>query len=161
LGELAHMPGFPLGATIALAFVLASVLIFRQRLMPTADAPKVPGRLQAAFLPALAALILGQAQSSLEPAQAETSLYSDGLVSLLGGIFAFTSIPNLARIYARPCEWLACGMLLLLLLKTLLARFLGQNAAPLRNCCRVPSAPAKGPSACNSSACSAPCCSSA
>jgi len=129
LGELARMPGFPQGALLALAIVLASSLLFRRRLMPATAAPKAPARLLAAFLPTLAALILGQAQNSLEPAQAASGLYSDGLVSLFGGIFAFTAIPNLARIYAPPCEWLAGGMLLLLLLKTLRTCLLGKNAA--------------------------------
>lgn len=128
---LVSLPEFLPGMAIAGGLVVLSILFFRNNLTARMPVPCALQRFLCPFLLVSVAFVLGQAQDGLEIANASPELYSDGLYSFIGGLFAFESIPHLPRIYAAPCVWGAVGLFSFLMVNAAVSFYIGKRFAPL------------------------------
>lgn len=131
MADMAALPHLIPAGCLALLLVAGSILFFRKRLVSGLRPPSAPVRLLVPFALSVVAFILMQAQTGLELHNPAPELYSDGLFSLFGGIFAFTAVPDLKPIFALPCIWLALGMGVILLLRLCLMQYGGARGASL------------------------------
>lgn len=124
------LPGIGPGLFFALLLAGASIFAFRKKLTSHAPIPGPWQRLLFPFALATLAFILMQAQKGgLLPGNAP-ELYRDGLLSLFGGIFAFTAVPHLGQIYAKPCLEIALALLLLTLAHAAVSLYISKQASP-------------------------------
>ena len=100
------------GLASVLAVVAGTYVLMRRRLVGTSSAPGPMARYVAAGVVTCAGFLLLQATGDMQASAPVAELYQDGLLTLFGGIFAFTNVPNLSVIFGPPC--LAAGLLGLL-----------------------------------------------
>lgn len=131
MADMAALPHLIPAGCLALLLVAGSIFFFRKRLVSELRPPSAPARLLVPFVLSTAAFILTQAQTGLELHNPAPELYSDGLFSLFGGIFAFTAVPDLKPIFAFPCAWVAVGIAVILLLRLCLTQYGGERGASL------------------------------
>ncbi len=131
LETMSALPGIGPGVFLALLLAGASIFAFRKKLTSPAPVPGPWQRLLFPFALASFAFILMQAQEGFLLTDNAPELYRDGLLSFFGGIFAFTAIPHLGHIYAKPCLGIALALLLFSLANAAVSLYFSKQAAPL------------------------------
>lgn len=129
--QLLHLPGLGAGLVVATALAVLPFLYFRRSLVSTLPAPSAPARHFICLLTASAGFILLYATQGIEPLGNEGYVFDDGLISLFGGIFSLTAVPDLTLIFAPPCLGTLIVLGLFALLNACCAHLWGAERAPL------------------------------
>ena len=129
--QLLELPGLGVGLVIGAALTLLSFLYFRRYLTTSAPVPTAPKRHLFCLLTLGAGFILLFATSGMEPQGAPSYVFDDGMISLFGGIFALTAVPNMTLIFFPPCLGSIIVLGLFGLADACCARVLGAERSPL------------------------------
>lgn len=143
LNALTALPGFWTGSMIAALVVLISLALFAKRKSLPPPAPSMLQRLVVLLALCSIAFLLLSLEDDLPGNTELDEICSDGLFSLFGGLFEFSTLPNLVQIYRTPCLLLSLLGLALFAIHLLFASTLGRTASPLwkigifgKNLCR-------------------------
>lgn len=127
-----HFPYFGAGIVVTLTVVVLSFLLFRRYLHANrADIPSGVHRTVVALAVAGVGFLLMFATHGIEQEQPVSEIFRDGFISLFGGIFAMTRMPDLTLIFAPPCLGVLILLSLLLLIGTVCRRMGAEKYAPL------------------------------